>query len=101
MEAPDYNTILHTIGADHSAPGTHPDPKTPHTQNLSGEGDSDRIEGDYRIEGGHRIKDGDRIEGDRIKSVNLKDGDRGGDKDKDISAHRTPHAATIQVIYQA
>ena len=33
-EAPDNDTVVHTTGADHSAPGTKPEPNTPYTQTL-------------------------------------------------------------------
>ena len=36
VEAPDNGTIVHPAGADRSAQGTHPEPKTSHTQNLTG-----------------------------------------------------------------
>ena len=35
VEAPDDGTIAHPTGADRCAPGTYPEPKTPHTHNLT------------------------------------------------------------------
>ena len=53
VEAPDDGTIAHPTGADRSAPGTYPEPKTPHTQNLTG-GASQVI---YQAQRGlHRMK---------------------------------------------
>ena len=51
-EAPDNGTVVQTTGADHSAPGTQPEPNT-HTQTLT----SGAIQVVYQVQKGlHRLK---------------------------------------------
>ena len=52
-EAPDDGTVVQTTGADRSAPGTQPEPNTPHTQTLTS--GADQVI--YQVQKGlHRLK---------------------------------------------
>ena len=53
VEVPDDGTVVQTTGADRSAPGTQPEPNTPHTQTLTS--GTDQVF--YQVQKGlHRLK---------------------------------------------